>query len=262
MTMLIDERYELVAMVQRGRSTTRYKAIDHGDPGGGSAVTLTVLAQASGVGPRRLERLRERVRELEQLAHPDIPTYYRLGITQDAVFAVSEHVDGEPLANIVEQLAPEALEAEEIDMILQTVGNALAAGQDRGITHGDPGLGDVLITPDYRIRLTGFERAAAAGAMPLDPSADVIALARMAFELHLGEAPAGRIHLVQLDPLPRQQAQAILAVLNGRARPAIRAFLLQLGLEPSRPQRLPPRLGVPRSGPPLAARCSPSPHSC
>jgi len=175
----IDGRYEPIGVVAQSPLAIRMTAIDREAPAGASSVLLTVPAPS--LPPRRHDALRERFHRLAQLAHPNIPAY-RCRSDAGSTYCVSDRVDGESLADIVALLAPDVLERHEIDRIVRTVGSALAAAHQRGLSHGALGKDVVIVTPALDIRLTGFDLGG--GRLAFDPAADIAALAGMAAELH------------------------------------------------------------------------------
>ncbi len=95
--------------------------------------------------------LRE-ARMMAQLSHPNVLPVYEVGLVDDAVFVVMEHVDGCDLRKWLEQ--PRST-AEILDVFAQA-GRGIAAAHARGIVHRDIKPENVLVGRDGRIRVADF----------------------------------------------------------------------------------------------------------
>src|SRR5262245_53724095 len=117
-TPLIGGRYERIAVVERSPLAIRVTAMDlSASPP--QRVMLALPHDALTV--TELAAVRERFRRLAHLSHPNIPSY-RPGSTNGACWCVSDCIDGETLADVLEQLAPKSLDIEEIGTIVEKLG--------------------------------------------------------------------------------------------------------------------------------------------
>lgn len=229
--MLIDDRYELDSRIAEGPIGDRFRATDRLASAGAGTVELTILATDLARDRSQLDNLRRRFRDLQRLDHPAVPRYFDCGESRGVTFTVTEYVDGESLADIVRQLEPESLEATEIDSIVATVGEALVHAHRTGISHGTLSMSSILVTQECDIRVTGFEVAALTDRADVDSGADVLALARILYELRTGLPPLAPPDRAALSSLPRGEARALVAALDGSWCPPMPRFLARLGLE-------------------------------
>jgi serine/threonine protein kinase len=95
--------------------------------------------------------LRE-ARMMAQLSHPNVLPVYEVGLVDDAVFVVMEHVDGCDLRKWLD--LPRSA-AEILDAFAQA-GRGIAAAHARGIVHRDIKPENVLVGRDGRIRVADF----------------------------------------------------------------------------------------------------------
>ena len=114
----------------------------------GLLATETVdLRRGAAVG----DLLRE-ARMMAQLSHPNVLPVYEVGLVDDTVFVVMEHVDGCDLHKWLEQ--PRTT-AEIVDALAQA-GRGIAAAHARGIVHRDIKPENILVGSDGRVRVADF----------------------------------------------------------------------------------------------------------
>jgi eukaryotic-like serine/threonine-protein kinase len=103
-------------------------------------------------GPLPRDELLREARIMARLSHPNVLPVYEVGLADDAVFLVMEHIDGSDLATWLDE--PRSTEA-ILDVFLQA-GRGLAAAHDRGIVHRDVKPGNILVDRDGRVRVADF----------------------------------------------------------------------------------------------------------
>ncbi|MCP2262146.1 serine/threonine protein kinase [Streptoalloteichus tenebrarius] len=164
-----------------------------------------------------LHRFRTEAKTTASLNHPGIAAVHDYGETaavaggpEDTAYLVMELVEGEPLAGV---LAREGrINVDRTLDILEQAGVALQAAHERGLVHRDVKPGNILVTPDGRVKLTDFGIAKAAHAAPVtrsgmvmgtahyiapeqalgheaEPASDVYSLAVVGYECLTGRRP-------------------------------------------------------------------------
>jgi serine/threonine protein kinase len=89
-----------------------------------------------------------------QLSHPAVVQLYDVGIDQEGIpFLVMEYVAGQTLEQQLESSAPTVQRA---CAWAADLANALALAHRAGIIHGDVKPGNILITPDNKVKLGDF----------------------------------------------------------------------------------------------------------
>ncbi|QFZ16076.1 serine/threonine-protein kinase [Saccharothrix syringae] len=164
-------------------------------------VAVKVLKAELSGDPQFLERFRTEARTTASLNHPGIAAVHDYGETasipdgpEDTAYLVMELVEGEPLAAII---ARGRLGADRTLDLLEQAGNALQAAHERGLVHRDVKPGNILVTPEGKVKVTDFGIAKAADAAPVTNSGMVMGTAHyIAPEQALGHAaePASDVY--------------------------------------------------------------------
>ncbi|HVH58067.1 MAG TPA: serine/threonine-protein kinase, partial [Vicinamibacterales bacterium] len=141
-------------------------------------IAVKVLPELVAGDPERRHRFEREAQAVAALNHPNIVTIHSVEEDQGLPFLTMELVEGQPLGDIVRagQLS--------IDTLLRIgigVSDALAAAHQRGITHRDIKPGNIMMTPDGRVKVLDFglaklreaEAEAAADAVTRMPTQDV-----------------------------------------------------------------------------------------
>ena len=118
------------------------------------------------------ERFRAEARHAALVNHEGIASVYDFGEEEGSAYLVMELVPGEALSTILEReryLSPERV----LDIMAQTA-SALHAAHEAGLVHRDVKPGNLLITPDGRVKITDFGIARAADQVPLTATGQVM----------------------------------------------------------------------------------------
>lgn len=118
------------------------------------------------------ERFRAEARHAALVNHEGIASVYDFGEEEGSAFLVMELVPGEALSTILERersLSPERV----LDIVAQTA-SALHAAHDAGLVHRDVKPGNLIITPEGRVKITDFGIARAVDQVPLTATGQVM----------------------------------------------------------------------------------------
>ena len=162
-------RYELSSRIAIGGMGEVWKATDSVI---GRTVAIKILKDEYMGDPGFLERFRAEARHAALVNHEGIANVYDYGEEQGSAYIVMELVPGEPLSTIIERegkLPPNRV----LGIVAQTA-MALQAAHDAGLVHRDIKPGNLLITPDGRVKITDFGIARIADQVPLTATGQVM----------------------------------------------------------------------------------------
>lgn len=200
-------RYELVSRIAIGGMGEVWQATDSVI---GRTVAIKILKDEYLGDPNFLERFRSEARHAALVNHEGIANVYDYGEEEGSAFLVMELVPGEALSTILER--ERVLPSDQVlDFVAQTA-LALQAAHSAGLVHRDIKPGNLLITPDHRVKITDFGIARIADQVPLtatgqvmgtvqylspeqasghpaSPSTDIYSLGIVAYEALAGKRP-------------------------------------------------------------------------
>ena len=153
----------------------------------GRIVAVKILKEEYTGDPGFLERFRAEARNTALLNHPGVANVFDYGEEDNSAYLVMELVPGNPLSSIIEHettLPPDRI----LNFIAQTA-RALAAAHSQGLVHRDVKPGNLIITPDDRVKVTDFGIARLANQVPLTATGQVMGTAQyLAPEQATGQA--------------------------------------------------------------------------
>src|SRR5699024_541978 len=107
---------------------------------------------------------------------PGIAGVYDYGDEQGSPYLVMEYVPGEALSAIIERSAPLS-ETDTLSIVSQAA-QALGAAHKVGVIHRDIKPGNILMTPDFRVKITDFGIARVTDQAPLTKTGQVMGTAQ------------------------------------------------------------------------------------
>ena len=138
----------------------------------GRTVAIKILKDEYLGDPGFLERFRAEARHAALVNHEGIANVYDYGEEEGSAYLVMELVPGESLATILER--ERVLPTDRVlDIVAQTA-SALHAAHSAGLVHRDVKPGNLLITPDGRVKITDFGIARIADQVPLTATGQVM----------------------------------------------------------------------------------------
>ncbi|WP_165066266.1 serine/threonine-protein kinase [Marisediminicola senii] len=162
-------RYQLTSRVAIGGMGEVWQATDLVI---GRTVAIKILKDEYLGDPGFLERFRAEARHAALVNHEGIANVFDYGEEDGSAFLVMELVPGEALSTILERervLATDRV----LDIVAQTA-SALHAAHAAGLVHRDIKPGNLLITPDGRVKITDFGIARIADQVPLTATGQVM----------------------------------------------------------------------------------------
>ncbi len=162
-------RYELESRIAVGGMGEVWEANDHVI---GRTVAIKILKDEYMGDPGFLERFRAEARHAALVNHEGIASVFDYGEENGSAFLVMELVPGEALSTVLERDG--SLSADRtLDIVAQTAA-ALQAAHAAGLVHRDIKPGNLLITPDGRVKITDFGIARIADQVPLTATGQVM----------------------------------------------------------------------------------------
>ncbi|MBC7724172.1 MAG: serine/threonine protein kinase [Burkholderiaceae bacterium] len=162
-------RYQLSSRVAIGGMGEVWQATDLVI---GRTVAIKILKDEYLGDPGFLERFRAEARHAALVNHEGIANVFDYGEEEGSAYLVMELVPGEALSTILERervLATDRV----LDIVAQTA-SALHAAHAAGLVHRDIKPGNLLITPDGRVKITDFGIARIADQVPLTATGQVM----------------------------------------------------------------------------------------
>ena len=135
-------------------------------------VAIKILKEEYLSDPNFLERFRSEARSAALVEHEGIANVFDYGEDTGAAYLVMELVPGESLSRLLER-EKRLTEDRVLDIMAQTA-RALAAAHARGLVHRDIKPGNLLITPDSKVKITDFGIARVGDQVPLTKTGQVM----------------------------------------------------------------------------------------
>jgi eukaryotic-like serine/threonine-protein kinase len=139
-------------------------------------VAIKVLQAQFARDPSFLIRFKREAQAAASLSHPNIVGVYDTGSEDGTHFIVMEYVDGRTLKDVIRAEGP--LYPERAAEICADVCSALVAAHARGLIHRDIKPGNVMLTPDGKVKVMDFGIARATTSETITQTAAVVGTAQ------------------------------------------------------------------------------------
>ena len=139
-------------------------------------VAIKVLQAQFARDPSFLIRFKREAQAAASLSHPNIVGVYDTGTEDGTHFIVMEFVDGRTLKEVIRTEGP--LYPERAAEICADVCSALVAAHARGLIHRDIKPGNVMLTPEGKVKVMDFGIARATTSETITQTAAVIGTAQ------------------------------------------------------------------------------------
>jgi serine/threonine protein kinase len=163
----------------------------------GRIVAIKVLKEEYTGDPGFLQRFRAEARHTALLNHVGIANVFDYGEEEGSAYLVMELVPGQPLSSIIEH--EQVLSPDRTLSIIAQTARALSIAHAQGLVHRDVKPGNLLITPDGRVKVTDFGIARLADQVPLTQTGQVMGTAQyLAPEQATGQTATGSSDIYSL----------------------------------------------------------------
>ena len=147
---IIKERYEITQLLGEGGMSFVYKAIDKQLQ---RTVAIKTLKPVYVEQEKFVERFKREAQTAANLNHPNIVQIFDWGIG-DEPFFVMEYIEGSTLTSIISK--KKTLSISDILFIGAQVSSGLQAAHSQGLVHRDIKPGNIMITPEGKVKVTDF----------------------------------------------------------------------------------------------------------
>lgn len=160
-------RYQIVSQLAEGTGTLVFLAIHRNSTGACKPAVVKQIQQDPAWPPEKIALFLDEVRLTARLNHANIVKTYQLLTEGNASYLVMEHLEGQPLSEILRRLPPKDFSLEERVWILSQVLSGLHYahglpnydGTPLGIVHGEVNPVNVFVTYLGDVKLLGFGMA-------------------------------------------------------------------------------------------------------
>ncbi len=171
-------RFIVLDLVGAGGMATVFRAYD---PDLDRSVALKMIrAELLRRNPAARARMAREARMLAKLSHPNVVAVHEVGTAGDQIFVAMEYVEGQDLAEWMEEHTAAQRRLEPTLAILLQAGRGLAAAHRQDVVHRDFKPANVLLGSDGRVRVADFGLARAFEGFPselddpTDPEASMV----------------------------------------------------------------------------------------
>jgi len=147
---IIKERYEILEVLGEGGMAFVYKAMDSQLE---RYVAIKTLKPNYVNQETFVERFRREAKTAANLNHPNIVQIFDWGIEEEPFF-VMEYIEGNTLTSIVAK--NRTISLSDVLFIGAQVASGLQAAHQKGLVHRDIKPGNIMITPDGKVKVTDF----------------------------------------------------------------------------------------------------------
>lgn len=147
----LDDRYQLSNRLGEGGMAEVYLADDLRL---GRQVAVKILRPQYASEKNLLERFLNEARSIAGFNHPNLVAVYDVGRDQRDYYIVMEYVPGEDLRKILERA--KNLPVHRALEVAQQMSQGIGYAHRRGLVHRDVKPGNILITPDWRVKVADF----------------------------------------------------------------------------------------------------------
>lgn len=170
---LLGNRYKLTSRIAVGGMGEVWKGVDSVL---GREVAAKILKDEYLSDSTFLARFRAEAQNMGRVSDPGIASVYDYGDEDGSPYLVMEYVPGEALSAIIERSAPLS-ETDTLSIVTQAA-QALGAAHRVGVIHRDIKPGNILMTPDFRVKITDFGIARVTDQAPLTKTGQVMGTAQ------------------------------------------------------------------------------------
>ena len=147
---IIKERYEITQLLGEGGMSYVYKATDRQLQ---RTVAIKTLKPNYVEQEKFVERFKREAQTAANLNHPNIVQIFDWGIGEEPFF-VMEYIEGNTLTSIIS--SKRTISMNDILFIGAQVSSGLQAAHSKGLVHRDIKPGNIMITPEGKVKVTDF----------------------------------------------------------------------------------------------------------
>lgn len=148
-------RYQVLEILGKGSMGTVFKGVD---PAINRPVALKTIRFDFVSDQAEMEELRDRLareaRAAGKLSHPNIVTIYDIGAEKNLHYIAMEYLEGQTLENLIKRKVQFSYKI--IANVIMQISKGLQYAHDQGIVHRDVKPANIMVLPDYSIKVMDF----------------------------------------------------------------------------------------------------------
>jgi len=166
---LLNNRYRLLHPLGSGGMAVVYKAIDIMLE---RTVAVKILREDYAKDTDFREQFKQEAKAAANLSHPNIVTVHDFGFDEDQVFIVIEFIDGTDLKSLIREKDHFSVE-DTVGLMAQACAG-IGYAHRAGLVHCDVKPHNMLVSNDFRLKVTDFGIARALATIHPDEKSDVV----------------------------------------------------------------------------------------
>lgn len=260
---LLNNRYNLLKPLGSGGMAVVFKAVDTMLE---RTVAVKILREDFSSDNDFRDRFKQEAKAAANLSHPNIVTVHDFGVDNDQVFIVIEYIDGTDLKSLIRKKGHFSVE-DTIGLMAQACAG-IGYAHRAGLVHCDIKPHNMLVSNDFRLKVTDFGIARAlatihpdeksdivwgsphyfspeqAAGGPPSPASDVYSLGIILYEMLTGQLPFKATESTELAKMHRMEEPIPPRRLNLEIPEALEEIILKvLSKEPAARYRTADQLG-------------------
>jgi serine/threonine-protein kinase len=167
--LLLSNRYRLLEPLGSGGMAVVFKAHDEMLE---RTVAIKVLKEDYAADPDFRERFKQEAKAAANLSHLNIVTVYDFGFNDQQVFIVIEYVNGTDLKSMIRRKGRFSIE-DTVGLMVQACAG-IGYAHRAGLVHCDIKPHNMLVSQDFRLKVTDFGIARALATIHPDEKSDIV----------------------------------------------------------------------------------------
>ncbi len=166
---LLNNRYRLLQPLGSGGMAVVYKALDEMLE---RTVAVKILREDYTNDRDFREQFKQEAKAAANLSHPNIVTVHDFGLDESQVFIVIEYIDGTDLKSLIREKKRFSIE-DTVSLMTQACAG-IGYAHRAGLVHCDVKPHNMLVSNDFRLKVTDFGIARALATIHPDEKSDVV----------------------------------------------------------------------------------------
>jgi len=166
---LLNNRYRLVEPLGSGGMALVYKSIDEMLE---RTVAIKILREDYALDEEFRKRFKQEAKAAANLSHPNIVTVYDFGLDDDQVFIVIEYINGTDLKSLIRD--NNHFNAQDTVGLMAQACAGVGYAHRAGLVHCDIKPHNMLVSTDFRLKVTDFGIARALATIHPDEKSEIV----------------------------------------------------------------------------------------